>query len=55
MLFGKEMMRLFEETKKIFDPLDLFNPGKKVALPSSGGGLSGTFADIEKEMITGSS
>jgi FAD/FMN-containing dehydrogenase len=45
MLFGKDMMKLFEETKKIFDPLNIFNPGKKVG---------GTFADIEKDMITGS-
>ncbi len=38
MLFGKEMVKLFEETKKIFDPLNIFNPGKKVG---------GTFADIK--------
>jgi FAD/FMN-containing dehydrogenase len=43
MLFGKEMIKLFERTKQIFDPLDIFNPGKKVG---------GTFADIEKFMIT---
>lgn len=43
MLFGTEMMRLFEETKKIFDPLNVFNPHKKVG---------GTFADIKKYMIT---
>jgi FAD/FMN-containing dehydrogenase len=42
MLFGPEMMKLFEETKKIFDPLNIFNPNKK---------LGGTFADIEKSMI----
>ncbi len=28
--FGDEMYRLFEETKKIFDPKNIFNPGKKV-------------------------
>ena len=28
--FGKEMCRLFEKTKQIFDPLNIFNPGKKV-------------------------
>lgn len=28
--FGEEMYRLFEETKKIFDPDNIFNPGKKV-------------------------
>ncbi|MDE2079083.1 MAG: FAD-binding oxidoreductase [Patescibacteria group bacterium] len=29
-MFGPEMEKLFEETKKIFDPLNIFNPGKKV-------------------------
>ncbi|MGH7175152.1 MAG: FAD-binding oxidoreductase, partial [Minisyncoccia bacterium] len=29
-LFGPDMMHVFEETKRIFDPLNLFNPGKKV-------------------------
>ena len=29
-MFGRKIVQLFEETKKIFDPLDLFNPGKKV-------------------------
>jgi FAD/FMN-containing dehydrogenase len=53
MLYGREMVKLFEETKKIFDPLNIFNPGKKVALPASGG-LSGTFADIDKDMIKSS-
>ena len=38
MLFGAEMVALFEKTKKIFDPLNIFNPGKKVG---------GTFADIK--------
>lgn len=28
--FGAEMVRLFEEVKDIFDPLGIFNPGKKV-------------------------
>ena len=42
-LFGEKMMALFEETKRIFDPLNLFNPGKKVG---------GTFADIERDLIT---
>jgi FAD/FMN-containing dehydrogenase len=29
-MFGADVYRLFEETKRIFDPLDIFNPGKKV-------------------------
>ncbi len=43
MLFGGEMVALFAETKEIFDPLNILNPGKKVG---------GTFADIKKDMIT---
>jgi len=42
-LFGPEMVSLFEETKKIFDPLNILNPGKKVG---------GTMADIEKYLLT---
>ncbi|KKW46773.1 MAG: Oxidoreductase [Parcubacteria group bacterium GW2011_GWB1_57_6] len=42
MLFGDEMVKLFAATKKIFDPLNIFNPGKKVG---------GTFADIERDML----
>jgi len=29
-MYGPEIEKLFIETKKIFDPLDIFNPGKKV-------------------------
>jgi hypothetical protein len=29
-MFGPAMYALFYEVKKIFDPLDIFNPGKKV-------------------------
>lgn len=29
-MYGPKVYGLFEETKKIFDPLDIFNPGKKV-------------------------
>ena len=45
MLFGETMTGLFAETKKIFDPLNIFNPGKKVG---------GTFADIEHDMLKSS-
>lgn len=41
-LFGENVVKLFEQTKQIFDPLNIFNPGKKVG---------GTFADIEHDMI----
>ncbi len=41
-LFGKEMVALFEETKRIFDPVNIFNPGKKVG---------GTFNDIKTYML----
>ncbi|MDP1707162.1 MAG: FAD-binding oxidoreductase, partial [bacterium] len=44
MLFGAEMIALFEKTKNIFDPQNILNPGKKVG---------GTFADIKKDMIRG--
>ena len=36
-MFGPAMYALFMETKKIFDPHNIFNPGKKVG---------GTFADV---------
>ena len=29
-MYGPKIIELFNETKKIFDPLDIFNPGKKV-------------------------
>ncbi len=35
--FGPEMYALFEETKRIFDPKNIFNPGKKVLSTRSGG------------------
>ncbi|MDB5190338.1 MAG: putative oxidoreductase [Parcubacteria group bacterium] len=42
-LFGDDMYDLFKETKAIFDPQNIFNPGKKVG---------GTFQDISSDMIT---
>lgn len=41
-LFGSDVVALFKETKRIFDPENVFNPGKKVG---------GTFADIERDML----
>jgi hypothetical protein len=29
-MYGAEVYGLFERTKEIFDPLNIFNPGKKV-------------------------
>jgi FAD/FMN-containing dehydrogenase len=29
-MYGEKMYRLFVEVNKIFDPEDIFNPGKKV-------------------------
>ena len=42
LIFGDEMTKLFAEVKKIFDPLGILNPGKKVG---------GTMDDIERSMI----
>ena len=40
--FGSEVYRLFEETKKIFDPKGIFNPGKKVVGLTARGAQAGT-------------
>ena len=29
-MYSSKVLKLFEETKKLFDPQDIFNPGKKV-------------------------
>src|SRR5665213_2230173 len=42
MMFGDKMAALFDEVKKIFDPLGILNPGKKT---------KGTMQDIERSMI----
>lgn len=42
-MYGDKMVALFAEVKKIFDPLNILNPGKKVG---------GTIQDIESSMIT---
>jgi len=41
-MFSPRMLELFAETKRIFDPKNILNPGKKVG---------GTTSDIEKYMI----
>jgi FAD/FMN-containing dehydrogenase len=43
LMFGAKMAELFKETKDIFDPQGIFNPGKKVG---------GTFEAIKADMIT---
>ncbi len=59
MLFGADMVALFEKTKNIFDPLNILNPGKKVTQhpstelgASSSGQVVDPFADIKRDMIT---
>ncbi|PIR83978.1 FAD-binding oxidoreductase [Candidatus Kaiserbacteria bacterium CG10_big_fil_rev_8_21_14_0_10_51_14] len=42
LMFSPRMIELFADVKKIFDPLNIFNPGKKVG---------GTIEDIEKFML----
>jgi len=42
-MFGDEMCALFAEVKKIFDPLNILNPGKKTG---------GTIDDVRRDMIT---
>jgi FAD/FMN-containing dehydrogenase len=42
-MFSPKMIQLFEQAKHIFDPENVFNPGKKTG---------GTVADIERSMIT---
>ena len=42
LMFGPRVYELFVETKKIFDPQNILNPGKKVG---------GTFDDIRNEMV----
>jgi len=37
-MYGKEVVELFRQTKQIFDPQNIFNPGKKVPLGPSGPG-----------------
>ncbi len=43
LMFSPRMIEIFAEVKKIFDPLTVFNPGKKTG---------GTIADIHKYIIT---
>ena len=47
LMFKPEVIALFAEVKKIFDPLGILNPGKKVPVPGEGG----TLEDSERFMI----
>ena len=44
LMYGPAVYKLFEQVKSIFDPKNIFNPGKKVG---------GTKADIEKYLTNG--
>ena len=48
MLFGPQMMALFEATKKVFDPKNIFNPGKKV-----GSTFSDAYAHLDLPSVQG--
>ena len=43
LMYSPRMIELFAEVKKIFDPLGILNPGKKVG---------GTVEDIKRSMVT---
>lgn len=43
-MYSPKILKLFEQTKKIFDPLNIFNPGKKV-----NGDLNYALSKIKKE------
>jgi len=48
-MYSREMLEVFEKTKKIFDPQNIFNPGKKV--PQAGSGQAGgTLEYLEKHI-----
>lgn len=36
-MYGREIIELFQKTKNIFDPNNIFNPGKKVGVPGGPG------------------
>ncbi|HVN26714.1 MAG TPA: FAD-binding oxidoreductase [Candidatus Paceibacterota bacterium] len=49
-MYGSEIVELFKEVKKIFDPLNMFNPGKKV-----GGSLQYSVDHIEPTAMAAAS
>ena len=50
-MFGEKTMNIFTEIKKIFDPQNIFNPGKKIALSPEGNG-AGTKEYIASHIAT---
>lgn len=40
-MYGEKIMKIFTEIKQIFDPQNIFNPGKKIATISKGGPADG--------------
>ncbi len=47
-MYSQEILELFKKTKEIFDPQNIFNPGKKV--PSTGSGQEGTIEYLENHI-----
>ena len=40
-MYGARVMQIFTEIKNVFDPKNIFNPGKKIAIEDSGGSVGG--------------
>ncbi len=47
-MYTSEVLELFKKTKEIFDPQNIFNPGKKV--PAMGGASGGTLEYLENHI-----
>ncbi len=51
-MYGREMVGIFKEIKKVFDPKNIFNPGKKVPVKSGAGTREYIAAHIAAEHTT---
>lgn len=49
LMYGDKVIAIFEQIKKIFDPQNIFNPGKKVATPDRGGTKAYIVSHIAQE------